>query len=266
MSLGPPKEQVPMRFNRALVRQPSRSVVDGLSAAAHQKPTYDGVVREHTVYVGALREAGLTVDILTPLESFPDSIFVEDAALVFSEAAIALRPGAASRRGEVAEILPALKQRFDRVIDLVEGRVDGGDVLVTPDVVFIGQSARTDEAGARALIEALAKLDRKTIAVATPPGVLHLKSDCTLVGDDTILTTARLAASGIFKGFRTLIVPEGEEPAANALHLNDRILMSQGYPRTHDLLAREAKVIALPTQEVAKIDAGLSCMSLRWQA
>jgi dimethylargininase len=116
------------------------------------------------------------------------------------------------------------------------------------------------------LIEILVNIGRKAIAVATPPGVLHFKSDCTLIGDDTILTTARLAASGVFKGFRTLIVPEGEEPAANALHLNDRILMSEGYPRTHDLLARETKVIALPTQEVAKIDAGLSCMSLRWHA
>jgi dimethylargininase len=255
-----------MRFNRALVRQPSRSVVDGLSAAEHGKPSYEGIVREHAAYVEALRDAGLTVDSLTPLEPFPDSIFVEDTALVFTGAAIGLRPGAASRRGEVAEILPALKQRFDRVVELSEGYVDGGDVLVTPSVVFIGQSARTDEAGARALIEALAKLGRKAVAVATPPGVLHFKSDCTLIGDDTILTTVRLAASGVFKGFRTLIVPDGEEPAANALHLNDRILMSEGYPRTHDLLAREAKVIALSTHEVAKIDAGLSCMSLRWHA
>src|SRR5690349_22394670 len=102
-----------MQFDRAIARRPSRSVVDGLSAAAGPKPSYEGIVREHAAYIAALNEAGLAVEVLEPLEQFPDSIFVEDAALALSGAAIALRPGAPTRSGEVAEILPALKRRFD---------------------------------------------------------------------------------------------------------------------------------------------------------
>jgi dimethylargininase len=255
----------PIWFDQAIVRRPSRSVVDGLSAVAGPKPSYDRIAREHAAYIAALNEAGLEVEILGPLEPFPDSIFVEDTALVFSAAAIALRPGAPTRSGEVAEMLPTLKQRFDQVLELTEGHVDGGDVLTTPSKVYIGQSARTDAQGAQALIKLLAKLGIKGIAVKTPPGVLHLKSDCALIDEETILMTARLAASNPFLDLRALIVPEGEDPAANALRLNDRILVSEFYPRTHDLLARHAKVVALPTTEIAKIDAGLSCMSLRWK-
>lgn len=253
-----------MQFNRAIVRQPSRSVVDGLSATARTKPAYEGVVREHQAYVAALEAAGLTVETLPPLEPFPDSVFVEDVALVFNGAAIALRPGAPTRRHEVDEIRPILRQRFAHVIELREGFVDGGDVLTTPQAVFVGQSARTDAAGARALIAALADIGLRGMIVATPPGVLHLKSDCALLDEETILATARLTATNPVPGFRIVTVPEGEEPAANALRLNDRILMSDGYPRTFERLARYAKIVTLPTAEVAKIDAGLSCMSLRW--
>jgi dimethylargininase len=254
-------------FDRALVRVPARSVVDGLSATSRDKPTFEVIAREHAAYVRALKDAGVTVESLPPLEAYPDSIFVEDTALAFTGAAIVLRPGAPTRRGEAGEIEPALKQRFDRVLHLSEGFVDGGDVLPTPRGIFIGRSARTDAKGAEALIERLAEIGLKGIAVTTPQGVLHLKSDCALLDEETVLATGRLAASDMFGSFRTFIVPEGEEAAANALRINDRVLLSDGYPHTHELLGKAGfRIVTLPTHEIAKIDAGLSCMSLRWHS
>lgn len=254
-------------FNRALARAPSPSVVDGLRAVDVGAPDFDGVVREHAAYVRALEAAGVAVEVLPALSAYPDSIFVEDTALTFTGAAIVLRPGAPTRAGEAREILPVLERCFERVLRLSAGFVDGGDVLTTPRGVFIGQSARTTAEGARALIEALAEIGLRGVAVRTPRDVLHLKSDCSLLDDETVLTTARLAHAGVFDGFRIVTVPGGEEGAANAVRVNDRVLVSAGYPRTADLLARAGyHVVALQTREVAKIDAGLSCMSLRWRA
>jgi dimethylargininase len=120
-------------FNRAIVREPARSVVNGLRHDQSAVPNYDGVVREHVAYIAALRGAGLTVDVLPPLEPYPDSMFVEDPALVFPEGAILLRPGAISRRGETDEIRPTLQRHFDTVLELESNQlVDGGDILVTP--------------------------------------------------------------------------------------------------------------------------------------
>ena len=253
-------------FNRALVRPPSRSVVDGLSATARDKPAFEGVAREHAAYVQALEAAGLTVETLPPLEAYPDSVFVEDTALVFSGAAIVLRPGAPTRRGEITEIAPTLERLFPRVMHLSEGFVDGGDVLATPRGIFIGESARTDAQGARALTALLAEIGLEGIAVATPHDVLHLKSDCALLDAETILVTARLAATGIFKAFRLIVVPPDEEAAANAVRINDHVLLSESHPRTGEQLARAGyTTVPLPTREIAKIDAGLSCMSLRWR-
>ncbi|ASP55085.1 dimethylarginine dimethylaminohydrolase [Sinorhizobium meliloti] len=253
------------QFNSIIVRSPSRSVVNGLRAEDRGSPTYEGVKAEHDAYVEAMRDAGVKVTVLPALEAFPDSIFVEDPALVFTEGAVLLRPGAATRVKEVEEIAPTLRDMFETVLDLPQGYADGGDVLTTRESVMIGLSARTDTAGAAALQACLEKLGRKSEVVATPEGVLHFKTDCSLLDDETILSTDRLARSGVFGEFRQMIIPEGEEPAANALRVNDVVLVGSDFPRTIEMLDKAGYgVVPLKTTEIGKIDAGLSCMSLRW--
>lgn len=257
------------KFNRAIVRTPANSVCNGLRANDRGDPTYKGVKAEHDAYVEALRAAGLTITTLPPLDSFPDSVFVEDPALVFSEGAVLLRPGAPTRIGEVDEIADTLRSMFEYVQELPgDGFADGGDVLNSPEAVLIGLSARTNAAGAEALRQCIYRLGHKCEVVATPEGVLHFKTDCSLVDGETVLSTRRLAASGVFHGrFRELLVPAGEEAGANALRVNDVVLVGEQYPRTIDLLTTEGySVVALKTAEIGKIDAGLSCMSLRWFA
>ena len=240
-------------------------MVDGLRTDDREQPTYEGICAEHSAYLAALCAAGVEVTALAPLEEFPDSVFVEDAALVFVDGAILLRPGAPSRAGESAAIAPALEGLFEVVLNQPSGIADGGDVLVAPSGVIIGLSDRTDSAGAMALVGCLARLGLGATIVETPGDVLHLKSACALLDDETILCTASVAA--MFDGFRVLVTPEGEEAAANALRINDIVLAGAGFPRTIELLdCAGYEVVALETSEIGKLDAGLSCMSLRWSA
>jgi dimethylargininase len=254
-------------FDRALVRTPGRSVVDGIRSGGGPDPDYAAFLDEHARYVVALRAAGLDVAVLDSLEAFPDSVFVEDPALVFTEGAILLRPGAPSRRGEADSLKPELKARFPRVLALEHGFADGGDVLVTPQTVFIGLSKRTDAAGAESLARCLAAIGRSARVVQTPTGTLHFKSASSLIDEDAILSTAELAATGVFEGLRTLVVPAGEDAAACVLRVNDVVLAGAQFPRTLDLLtAHGLEVIPLAAREIVKLDAGLTCLSLRWRA
>lgn len=255
-------------FNRAIVREPAHSVVDGLRSDHAAVPDYGGIVREHAAYIAALRAAGLAIDVLPPLETYPDSMFVEDPAIVFSEAAILLRPGAPSRLGETDAMRGALQRHFQTILELESAQfVDGGDILFTPDAVVIGLSARTSAAGAEALSAKLASLGRAARVVAVPQDMLHLKSSAALLDEETLLTSARMKSSGLFAGFKTILVPDDESFAANAIRINDTVFIGDCYRRTLDLLTRENfHVVPLPLTEVAKLDAGLSCMSLRWQA
>lgn len=254
-------------FTHAIVRRPARSVVRGLRAGGGPDPTFAGVADEHAAYAAALVAAGVAVTVLPPLEAFPDSIFVEDAALVFPEGAILLRPGARSRAGEVAAIAPALEDKFDTVLALDEGFADGGDILATPERVLIGLSARTDKTGAGALTRLLAQFGRRAQIAETPADVLHFKADCALIDEETVLTTPRLSRTGVFKGFREILTPAGEDAAANALRVNGALFVGAAFRRTIDTLARAGfEVAPLAVDEIGRLDAGLSCLSLRWRS
>ncbi len=254
------------RFTHAITRTPSDSVSNGIRAIDGGEPDAARFRGEHDLYVKALQQAGLMVDVLPPMEDFPDSCFVEDPAFCLPEGAIQLRPGTASREGEGAAIKSALENRFDRVIALPgRGCVDGGDVLMLDDVILIGLSARTDREGADAFAGVLADWGYEAKVCETPEGVLHFKTACSTLGDDVILATGVMAASGFFGDRKTVAVAKGEDYAANVIRVNDAVLVPEGYPRT--LAAIEAagfKTVLLPTHEARKIDGGLSCLSLRF--
>lgn len=252
-------------FSSAIVRRPGRSVVHGLTSHSGPAPVFERIEAEHDAYISALRSAHLDVTVLPPLERFPDSVFVEDPALVFPQVAILLRPGAPTRRAEIEEIAPELSKRFSSVLRLTEGFADGGDILVTPDCVFIGLSARTDVAGAADLQRLLDSLGLVSRVVNVPAGTLHLKSDCSLVDEQTLLATEALAGSGLLARFRLLVPPAAENHACNAIRVNDTVFMRAGCPRTAEILQKHGlDVVPLAASEIAKVDAGLSCMSLRW--
>lgn len=254
------------RFNSAIVRNPSASVVCGLRANDNGDPDYSRLKIEHEAYVTALESLRIEVTVLPELKDFPDSVFVEDPALVFTQGAILLRSGAASRQGETNEISPILQDLFDTVLELPQpGHADGGDILVTPKSVLIGLSKRTDPVGASGLIKCLEILGYNGKIVNTPDGVLHFKTECSLLDEETILVTRRMAQSGLFEGFRKIQIPDGEEPAANIVRINDSVLVSAHYQRTIEILEKNSySTLPINTTEVEKIDAGLSCMSLRW--
>jgi dimethylargininase len=255
-------------FTNAIVRRPGASVVDGLRDNPAASPDPAGLAAEHAAYIAALAAAGLAVDVLEPLEAFPDSVFVEDPALVFGNGAILLRPGAPTRLGEREAMRPVLQRHFGRVIELGDGEhADGGDVLVTPDIIFIGLSLRTNRAGAQALVAHLGALGCDAAIVDTPRGVLHFKTAVSLLSETQLLATPTMAASGLFEGFDVLLTPAGEAAAANALRVNDTVFVDDRFPRTADLLSSAGlHVYPLRVSETAKLDAGLSCMSLRWQS
>jgi dimethylargininase len=253
-------------FTNAIVRAPAPSVVHGLRSETSPDPDFEKLQAEHRAYVSALRGAGLKLDLLPALDAFPDSIFVEDPAFVVPQGAILLRPGAPSRLGEREYMRDALKRHFGHVHEIAEGEnADGGDVLITPRTIFIGLSKRTNRAGAEALQKALKSFSREARVVQTPSTILHFKTASSLLDEETILATRAMADSGVFTDFRLIVTPDGEEGAANALRVNNTVLVADRFPRTADMIRKHGlSVQTLAVTEIARLDAGLSCMSLRW--
>ena len=253
-------------FSRAVTRRPAASIGDGLRAEDIGTPDLQGMLAAHDAYVAALRSTGAEVIVLDPLEAYPDAQFVEDTALCLPQGAILMRPGAPSRAGEVAEMAPTLRALYEDVREIkAPGHVEGGDILVTGKEILVGRSDRTDAEGVAELAGIAAEWGHALREVVTPEGVLHFKTDCSLMDGETILSTRRLAASGCFDGYRVLPVPEGEEAAANAIRFNNLVLMADGFPRTAEMLDKAGyEVVQIDNRDCAKLDGGMSCLSLRF--
>jgi dimethylargininase len=253
------------QFTHAIVRKPAESITNGLRAVDIGKPNYDQMMLDHSDYVEALISAGAQLIELSPLDKYPDAQFVEDTALCLPEGVILMRPGAQSRLGEVEEIAPKLRDLFKKVYKIDEpGHVEGGDILVTAKEILVGRSARTDEKGVSQLSEIVTALGYVMREVFTPPEILHFKTDCSLLGATEILSTKRLEASGCFDGYKVINVADGEEAAANAIRVNDYVIMPAGFPKTKAILENHGyKVKAINNTECAKLDGGMSCLSLR---
>ena len=216
----------PFNFTHALCRSPAPSAVKGIRADGGPDPDFTGLVAEHEAYVA----------------------------------------GAPSRAGEVEHIREPLAARHSRLLEMTgPGYADGGDILRLADRVIIGLSARTDRTGAEELAALLGQLGYPAQIAETPPGVLHFKTGCGLIDQGTILAVPALADCPEFAGLEAVTTPPGEEPAANILRIGDTVLIGDRWPATHALLAaRGIAIRTLPTEQIAHIDAGLSCMSLRW--
>ena len=253
-------------FTHAITRKPSRSIIDGLRAVDVGTPDLAEFEQHHADYVALLKSTGAEVVELDALEAFPDSVFVEDDALCFQEGVVLMRPGAPTRLGEVNEIAPALRTLYNEVREIKgPGFIEGGDILVTEREVLVGRSARTDAAGVAELTSLIADWGYSVREVMTPEGVLHFKTDCSLLDERTILSTKRLAASGCFEGYDVIFVEDGEEACANTIRFNEFVIMPAGFPKTAaKLKAQGYNVREIGNSEAAKLDGGMSCLSLRF--
>ena len=253
-------------FTHAITRKPSHSIVDGLRASDRGAPSLSVFNQHHAEYVAALEATGAKVTVLDAMETLPDSVFVEDAALCLAEGAIAMRPGAPSRLDEAAVIKPVLKRFYDDVLDIKgPGFIEGGDILTTEREILVGTSVRTDTAGISELRDLVAPWGYSVRELQTPDGVLHFKTDCSLLDEETILSTRRLDAAGCFEGYKVIHTAEGEEACANSIRFNELVLMPSGFPKTRDtLVAAGYTIVEIGNSEASKLDGGMSCLSLRF--
>jgi dimethylargininase len=257
-----------MRFSNAIVRIPGANFARGLSTSGMPPPSVPKSLEQHAAYCRALAEAGLEVTVMPADESYPDGTFVEDTFVIAQRVAIATRPGAKTRLGEVTAVASAVHP-FRQKLEQIEapGTVDGGDICQVDDHFLIGLSARTNEAGAAQLAAILARhqYTSSTIDIRGHSSLLHLKSGIAYLGDHRFVVAPGFPAIAKFADYDRIEVSPIEAYAANTVRINDEVFIAAGFPKLADTLSRLGyRIRALDTSEFAKMDGGLSCLSLRF--
>ena len=253
-----------MIFTRAIVRAVPETIDAGITSANLGKPDYLEACDQHDRYVGALEKCGLKVTVLAADDRYPDSVFIEDTAIVTDRCAIIANPGAAGRRGEVHEVEEVLSGLYGDVERIVSpGTLDGGDVLQVGDHFYVGLTRRTNKEGAEQLSALLQAYGFRASFVELRR-FLHLKTGVAYLGGNDLVVAGELAANDDFEGFDKIFVTPDEEYCANCIRVNDHVLVAGGCERTKEkIVERGYEVIELEMSEFRKVDGGLSCLSLR---
>jgi len=224
--------------------------------------------RQHAAYEALLAELGCEVEHLPAEPALPDSVFVEDAAVVVDELAVVTRPGAESRRGETVSVAAALARHRPLARIEAPATLDGGDVLRLGKLVFVGLSARTNREGVEQLAALLAPFGYTVVGLPLD-GCLHLKTAVTAVSDGTVIINREWIAGAAFADYEQIEVDASEPFAANVLRIaagdggRDTVVLPAAFPRTAErLAARGLQVRTADVSEMAKAEGGVTCCSI----
>ena len=247
----------------AITRLPSARISECELTYLEREPIdFEAALGQHAAYCRALEGCGAAVEQLAADERYPDGVFVEDAAVVLDEIALIAMPGAASRQGEATSMGDILEQYRPLERMALPATLDGGDVLRVGRRLYVGQSTRTNAAGAEWLAR-MAEPHGYTVIPVPVGGSLHLKTACTALDEETILANPDWVDTRVFDGMRILCVEPGEPWAGNVLRIGETVLMNAGSPRTADnVRAAGYPVAGIDISEFGKAEAGLTCLSL----
>lgn len=251
----------------AVTRPPTEALARCELTHLDRQPIDAGVaLSQHRAYEACLSRLGAEVVSLAPEPDLPDSVFVEDVAVVLEEVAIITRPGAASRRRERASVADALARYRPVQRIRAPATLDGGDVLRVGSVLYVGASTRTNADGVAQLEQIAAPFGYDVCSVAVT-GCLHLKSACSHVGDGIILVNRNWIDASLLRPASLVDVPLEEPAAANTVLVRDTVVLAAGFPRTLAVLeSLDRKVKTVDLSELRKAEAGGSCMSLIFEA
>ena len=257
-----------MPVTHALCRAVSPAIADCELSFIGRDPINVAMAHlQHIDYVDLLNKLGAKVIELPAEPSLPDSVFVEDTVLLFDELAVMTRPGAISRRGEVASIEAAFRKYREVIAHIAEpGTIDGGDVLRICKQVFVGLSKRSNQAAIDQLTDILKPYDY-TVTAVPMHDCLHLKSAVTALSDDTVLINPEWVDAGYFNDYRQIAIAASEPHAANVVRIHADILMPSNFPETQALVqAAGFTVHTVDVSELQKAEGAVTCCSVLFTA
>jgi dimethylargininase len=253
----------PLHYTHAIVRPPGDSFRRAISETG-KSPDPIKARRQHAEYCQALQTAGLELHVLPADEHFPDSCFMQDPALVLGGHAIIGRMAASSRQGEEDGVAETLASFFPLARISSPGTLEGGDILPLPEGVFVGLTARTNQSGIDQLRDLLAPLGIPVTGV-TVTRYLHLLTGTTYLGRGVFLALEDFLDDPFMQGKESIAVPLEHAHAANALGLDNYVILPVGHPKVAaEIQARGFEVLEVPLGEFAKADGGATCLSLVW--
>jgi dimethylargininase len=254
------------RLRCALLVRPNAGIERTAARIGEPGAIYARALEQHDVLRSTLEYFGVETIVLGSHASDAYEVSAGDAALVFGDGAVMMRPTAMSRRAEADR----MRAEF-AVLDVPlaghiasPGLLDGNDVILAGETAFVGLGVQGNESGRAGFAKLAQSHGYRVVEVKLAPGVLALRSVASAVAEDTIVVGADKADAAAFAGFRTIVLARGEELAAGVLCLGERQVLADVRYRTALGQMRRAGIAveSIDLYEFAKLGIAPSMLAL----
>lgn len=223
---------------------------------------------QHKEFTKALKYYGVEVNLLTADPHHPEQVFTRDIGFVVGNTLYITEMKKKRRQKEESFLKNCLKQNGVLYSDLSQDKIEGGDVLIDKEMVYIGLSERTTKQSIRHMKHLLPNF--KVMSIPFTDKFLHL--DCVfniLSPNEAIIYPGELnEKEGEFLSSRYSLIKVNKEEqnrlGTNVLSIGNKKVFSipQNKNINRQLRDRGYEVIELEFSEMIKAGGSFRCCTL----
>ncbi|WP_306461679.1 dimethylarginine dimethylaminohydrolase family protein [Robertmurraya kyonggiensis] len=228
----------------------------------------DTAIKQHHHLVSTLKDYGVEVLEISAVPQFPEQVFTRDIGFVLGREVLVSKVSNYRRQGEEDEFKSWLQKEGIPFFPVMEGTVEGGDVLIDGDTVYVGLSNRTNREAAQAIQKLLPHMD--VMEVPFTDHFLHL--DCVfniLSPTEAIIYSEEIhgeRVQALKKRYDFIEVTKEEQAclATNVLSIGDKRVISipNNKSLNLELGSRGYEVIEVDLTEILKFGGSFRCCTL----
>ncbi|SDI37387.1 N-Dimethylarginine dimethylaminohydrolase [Alteribacillus persepolensis] len=225
-------------------------------------------VQEHQFLTEMLQRHGVDVRLISPHPKLPEQVFTRDLGFAAENGMIVGRMKTDIRQPEIEECQKWLDENHIVYESISDGTLEGGDVLIDNDVMYIGDSSRTSEKA----IKRLKKLYPEKTIMTIPFDEQYLHLDCifNILSEGTALLYPDALADDLVRDicmrYRTITVTKEEQftLGTNVLSIGERKVISlpENKQVNHDMREMGFEVIEVPFSEIIKSGGSFRCVTM----
>jgi dimethylargininase len=247
-SWGPRLIATPTGALRAAVLvRPPQAIEYARPLPGEPNAVYTRALAEQEILIKTLRYFNCEVTLLQAHTTDPYASAVGDAAIVFENGAVILRPSSMTRRPESAWLENELVKHDVPIAGHIAapGLLDGSDVLMAGNTAFIGLSRRSNALG-RSGFASIAKAHGfNVVEVKLAEAVSSLRAVAgILASDSVVLAPSDRIDHNAFAGFKKHVTAPGDDLGAGVLNLGEHhVLADVRFPRVNETLRKGGVVV-----------------------
>ena len=231
-----------------------------------ERPDPDRIARQHEGLAETFIRHNVDIIWATPIPECPEQIFTRDVAMVLGDRFIINNLKEEVRYPEIKGLTPILNRINPEATQVDQGVLEGGDVMLHNETLYVGMGTRTNKLGKEWLEQRFGER-YPIVPVQLAPDILHLDVTFNLVGDGIALIYSPALPPAFVTMVRQqfkVIEVTGDEQfglATNVVSLSPQtVIADERFTRVNDLMrAHGIEVLTLPYDEIAKMGGSLRC-------